>query len=257
MNRTRTWLRQDNAWIEGASLPATDRAVRYGMAVFETIGVRGGRTLLADEHFALLAQSTRQLLGIPGPHLGLPALDASCRGVLRIYITAGDGAPTDEITHPRIFALFDSTGDPSDVQTACLHEEPVMPFGHGCKTANYWINCFAQAAANKSGHDHALLCNPAGNILSAAFGNIFFVLDGTLCTPTLTLAVRPGVIRAWVLRQRDVREVEFPAARLPEASELFLTNSRLGVVPLRFGTTGPGPVGRSLQDACRAAKITP
>ncbi len=257
MNRTRTWLRQDDAWIEGASLPATDRAVRYGMAVFETIGVREGRALLADEHFALLAQGTRQLFGIMCPPVAPPALGASCQGVLRIYITAGDGGPADEVTHPRVFALFESTGEAPDVQTACLHAEPVMPFGHGCKTANYWMNCFAQAAANKSGHDHALLRDPAGNILSAAFGNIFFVLDGTLCTPAPSLAVRPGVIRAWVIHKSDVREVEFPATRLAEASELFLTNSRLGVVPLRFGTTGPGPVGRSLQDACHAAKITP
>ncbi len=250
-------MREDDAWIEGASLPATDRAVRYGMAVFETIGVREGRALLADEHFALLGQSTRQLFGIVCPPVEPPALDASCLGVLRIYITAGDGGPIDEVTHPRIFALFDSTAEAPDFQTACLHTEPVMPFGHGCKTANYWINCTAQAASNKSGHDHALLRDPAGNILSGAFGNIFFVLDGTLCTPALSLAVRPGVIRAWVMRRRNVREVEFPAARLVEASELFLTNSRLGIVPLRYGTTGPGPVGRSLQAACRAAKITP
>lgn len=255
----RTWMRGDDGWTEGATLPASDRAVRYGMAVFETFGVRDGAPLLAQEHLELLGRSTRKLLGTACPVAEVPPLDPACRGMLRVYVTAGDGGPTDAVSQPRVFAMFEAIPDGAtpDFQAARMHPEPVMPFGHGCKTANYWTNCAAQAGAIASGYDHALLRDPGGNILSAAFGNLFFVLEGALCTPSLSLAVRPGVIRAWVVRQHDVRETEFPADRLGEATELFVTNSRLGVMPLRLGSTAPGPVGCSLQAACRAARITP
>ena len=49
----RAWLRENGAWKPGASLPFTDRAVRYGMSVFDTIGIRNGQSLLLAEHLEL------------------------------------------------------------------------------------------------------------------------------------------------------------------------------------------------------------
>ena len=259
----RAWLHENGAWTPNATLPLTDRAVRYGMAVFETIGIRQGQPLLIEEHLTLLNESVRTLLSIPvgpgglsGP---LPELGNNDTGVLRLYVTAGDGAPTAPVTTPRLFALFEPH-DPASLpneQTARLHSQPVTPFAHGRKTANYWMNCDAQAEAQRAGFDHALLADHDGHLLSAAFGNLFFVLDGELCTPALSLAVRPGVIRAWVMRQQPVREVEFPAARLADVTELFLTNSRLGVMPLHCGGIAPGPVARALRAAALRGNIVP
>lgn len=258
MKAARTWAWKDDAWIEGAQLPVTDRAVRYGMAVFETIGVHDGSPLYADEHIALLSETARKLLGIARRPIALPLLDCTQRGMLRIYITAGDGSPTDDVTMPCIFAMFESTQAAAlSFQTACIHPEPVIPFAHGCKTANYWMNCAAQAEAEKSGYDHALLHDPDGNILSAAFGNLFFVIDGTLCTPALSLAVRPGVVRDWVIRRTGAKETILPVTRLGEVSEVFMSNSRLGVMPLRVGGVGPGPVGRTLREDIIREKLVP
>ena len=138
-----------------------------------------------------------------------------------------------------------------------MHPEPVTPFAHGRKTANYWLNCAAQTSAQNAGCDHSLLADHEGNLLSAALGNIFFVLDGQLCTPSLALAVRAGVIRSRILQSQPVREVKFPAARLPEATELFLTNSRLGVMPLQCAAITPGPLGRSLRQTLVRENIVP
>lgn len=280
----RAWLWLDGAWQPEGALPLTDRAVRYGMSVFETIGVRDGQPLLVAQHLALLEASARTILfpagsaGLSGPPqkadgrlgpavptntesfaaLRLPELDPRDKGMLRIYITAGDGAPVDAVKNPRIFALFQSSsGDLPDFQTARLHPESVSPFAHGAKTGNYWMQCAAQAAARGDGFDHALVYDTEGCLLSGAMGNVFFVHDGGLCTPSLALAVRPGAIRKWVMQQQSVREVEFSANRLAEADEVFLTNSRLGVMPLRFGTLEPGPIGCALRDRCRREKIIP
>lgn len=257
-NAARAWLLDSGRWTAGVSLPVTDRAVRYGMAVFETLAVRSGTACLADEHLALLQGSAQALLGISLPKFELPVLEPEDRGVLRLYVTAGDGSPAAETDCPRIFALFEPLGSPLPAtQTARLHPEPVAPFGHGLKTANYWTHVTAQAAAGKAGFDHALLADHDGNLLSAAFGNIFLVLDGTLCTPAAELAVRRGVIRSRIMDSRPVREIVFPAARLAEATEVFLTNSRLGVMPLRCGSVEPGPVGAALRDAMQRENILP
>jgi branched-subunit amino acid aminotransferase/4-amino-4-deoxychorismate lyase len=253
----RGWLERDGGWIPADSLPLTDRGVRYGMAVFETIGIRDGRALFLEEHNKQLSASAKALLGAE-IHPTLPALDPDDRGVLRIYMTAGDGAPADPAQAPRIFALFEPVaGELPPQQTARLHPEAVFPFAHGAKTANYWMQCAAQAAARREGFDHALLFDHEGHLLSAAMGNIFFTLKDELCTPAPSLALRPGVMRAWVMGAESVREMEFPARRMEEIGEIFLTNSRLGVMPLQYGKIAPGPVGCALRDRCRREKLIP
>lgn len=255
------WLLEGGCWVTAASLPLTDRAVRYGMSVFETLGIRDGEPLFAADHLALLHDAARAFLlpeGAACPDMRLPSLHGNDNGVLRLYITAGDGSPAGAVTEPRVFALFEPQSAPRpETQTACLHPRPVAPFARGNKTGNYWLNCAAQSEAAREGFDHALLADHDGRLLSAAFGNLFFVMDGELCTPSLSLAVRPGVVRAWVARRQPVSEMEFPAARLHEASELFLTNSRLGVMPLRFGDIAPGPVGHNLRQTILGEKLVP
>ena len=254
----RAWLWEDGAWRPSSALPLTDRAARYGMAVFETIGVHAGAALFVAGHLALLTESARELLRVTPPDI-LPILDPEDTGVLRVYVTAGDGGPTDPVTAPRVFALFEATRGTAlpPFQTARLHPDPVTPFAHGRKTANYWLNCAAQAEAQAAGFDHALLTDASGQILSAAFGNLFFVVDGDLCTPSAGLAVRPGVVRGRLQRELNAREVEFPAARLGEATEIFLTNSRVGVMPLVFGPIGPGPIGCAWRDLLRSEPAIP
>ena len=254
---SQAWVLHGGAWEAAQGLPLGDRALRYGMAVFETIGVRDGLPIFWDEHMAALGAAARELLG---QNIGLasPDLRGEAGGVLRVYVTAGDGGPADPVTRPRIFALFEPMPPVrAEEQTARLHPEAVAPFAGGRKTANYWMQCAAQASARAAGFDHALLADHAGKLLSGAMGNIFLVLDGELCTPNLSLAVRPGVMRSWVMDQQVVSEAVIPAARLGEAQEVFLTNSRLGVMPLHYGPIGTGPVGAALRDACRGEKIIP
>lgn len=253
----RGWLHRDGAWIGAEALPFTDRGVRYGMSVFETIGVREGRALLFAAHAARLANAAKGLLGIDIDP-ALPPLEACERGMLRLYVTAGDGSPTDAVSAPRFFALFEALqGDLPEFQTARLHREPVTPFAHGTKTGNYWMQCAAQSSALAEGFDHALLSDRDGYLLSGAMGNVFFVYEGQLCTPSLGLSVRDGAMREWFMTQEKVQEVRFKALDLDKAGEIFLTNSRLGVMPLKCGNLSPGPLGCALRDRCRSEKIIP
>lgn len=251
------WRLDGDRWTTADSLPLTDRGLRYGMSVFETIGVRDGQALFMEQHAKLLFSSAKNLLGVDF-HPVSPPLESHDRGMLRIYCTAGDGAPADMVVNPRVFALFEPvSGELPDDQSARLHPEPVTPFAHGAKTGNYWTQCAAQAAARAKGFDHALLSDSEGHLLSATMGNVFFVQDGELSTPSLSLAVRPGVMRSWTMAQETVREVEVAADSMEDVQEIFLTNSRLGVMPLHFGKVAPGSVGCALRDRCRQEKIIP
>lgn len=251
------WRFEGGRWIAAASVPLADRGFRYGMSVFETVGVRDGQPLLLEKHARLLAKSAKELLGAE-VRLVVPPLGSDDRGMLRVYVTAGEGGPADPVREPGIFALFESLpGELPEFQTARMHPVEATPFAQGAKTGNYWTQCAAQAEAQREGFDHALLADARGHLLSAAMGNIFFVYEGTLCTPSLSLAVRAGAMRAWVTEQQSVREVEFRADRLDEAEEVFLTNSRLGVMPLLCGNLQPGRVACALRDRCRREKLVP
>lgn len=254
----RAWLLRDGAWRAGEGLPLTDRAARYGMAVFATIGVREGRLLFAGEHQRLLETAALSLLGTC-PDIPPAPLDEDARGVLRLYVTAGDGGPAAPVTQPRVFAMFEPCGGDAlpQSQTARLHGEPAAPFGRGAKTANYWMNCAAQAVAQADGFDHALLADHSGRLLSGATGNLFLVLDGRLVTPPAGPGVRAGVMRGWVMGRTDVHEIEIASDALHRAEEAFLTNSRLGVMPLRIGDVAPGPIGCGLRDTCRESLLIP
>jgi branched-subunit amino acid aminotransferase/4-amino-4-deoxychorismate lyase len=255
----REWSLVQGGWQSGAPLPVTDRAVRYGMSIFETIAVREGVPLFREEHLALLQENARSLYGRESDVTALPVLAPTDSGVLRIYITAGDGSPVDPVKHPRTFAIFEGSTDASlpDSQKAYLYPQPVTPFARGQKTGNYWAQCAAQAAARAVGFDHALISNKDGILLSAAFGNVFFVMDSDLCTPALTLDVRPGVLRSWVMRHHRVHEIELTTDHLEEAEEIFMTNSRLGIMPLHLGSIGPGSLGLTLRDTCRRENLIP
>ena len=253
----RGWLHRDGAWIGAEALPFTDRGVRFGMSVFETIGVREGDALLFGGHATRLATAAKELLGLDIEPT-LPSLDASARGMLRLYVTAGDGSPADPASAPRLFALFEALRDElPDFQSARIHPEPAAPFAHGAKTGNYWLQCAAQSEARAAGFDHALLADRDGYLLSGAMGNVFFVYEGQLCTPSSGLSVRPGVMREWVMTQEKVQEVRFKALDLGKVGEIFLTNSRIGVMPLQFSNLSPGALGCALRDRCRMEKIIP
>ena len=251
------WRFEGGRWIDTASVSMTDRGFRYGMSVFETVGVRDGQPLLLEKHARLLAYSAKELLGAE-VGLVVPPLGPDDRGMLRVYVTAGEGGPAEPVQEPGIFTLFESMpGELPEFQTARMHPVEASPFAHGAKTGNYWTQCAAQAEARRAGFDHAMLYDASGHLLSAAMGNIFFVHEGTLCTPSPSSAVRAGAMRAWVMEQQSVREVEFRADRLVEAEEVFLTNSRLGVMPLLCGNLQPGPVACALRDRCRREKLVP
>lgn len=220
---THAYLLGSAGLIAGAGLPLTDRGFRYGMSVFETIGIRGRAPLLLDAHLAKLAESAAAANFQP-PGEWMDAVRAQLlapsitEGVARIYITAGDHDGAES----RIALLFEEMPIPTELGAAyavTVDFMPVTPFG---KTGCYWPHFRARPASG----EEAILCAPDGRVLSGAMANLFLIIDGRLLTPREP--VRRGVVRNWI----NGEEVDLTHADLAKANAAFLTNSRLGVLSL-------------------------
>ncbi|MEI6278327.1 MAG: aminotransferase class IV [Verrucomicrobiae bacterium] len=233
-----SWSFQSGAWENGAAVPLDDRAFRYGMSVFETIAVVGGRALLLTSHLARLRRAAHargwQKAFIPDSLPELPRdQDAPATGVFRLYLTAGPGGAGDPLSGS-LFALFEDCEVGTDFPPLRMVSSaaPYLPEPGGWKTGNYWQNVEASNFARSTGADDALLFNPAGGLVCASMGNIFVGVGGAWETPAIGTGARDGVVRAWVLDHLPVGETFPDAASVARASACFVTNSRIGIRPV-------------------------
>ncbi len=230
-----SWTLCGGTFCEGAAVPVTDRGFRYGMSVFETLAVSRGRLLFLKEHLhrlrlACTAAGFSFPVDLPSALAGLSCGD----GMLRIYVTAGDGSFSHPADASRTYALFETMAFPSPDAAfrVNLSRASVACVLGGWKTGNYWPHVQALAAAKNQGLDETLVFNAQGGLVSAAMANVFLVRDGRLYTPATSSGARDGVVRDWVLRRMPVEESLFSCEDLAKAEECFLTNSRIGVMPV-------------------------
>jgi branched-subunit amino acid aminotransferase/4-amino-4-deoxychorismate lyase len=235
----RVWTLTDGVFHEGASVPLTDRGFRYGMSVFETLAVRDGRLLFAGEHCDRLMKAA-EAAGfyvsdkVAGP---LSGIAFSGDGMLRLYITAGDGRPVEVSDACRIYGLFEAAAFSTVEEIASgyrvgISRAPIGSVLGGWKTGNYWPQVSAYREAANQGLDETLVMNMQGELVSASMANLFLFLDGLWRTPVLASGARDGVVRDWVMKNRRVEESQLVPEDLERAQECFLTNSRIGVMPV-------------------------
>lgn len=230
-----------------AGIPPQDRGFRYGEHLFESIAVRGGRVLLAGEHVALLVEAASRN-GFPIPK----GLRSSLRrflaekasrlpdGMVRIYLTAGTGAPADPVKSPSCFLSWESTSFPSErdrergFSLVTLHGKAGP--GWGEKSGNYLAHCNALRLARAEGADEAIVTDIGGRAISCAMGNLIVWLPGTSgvhpFTPPRESGARSGAVVGWLRKFGDVGERNLSARDLSRVVSAAVTNSRIGVMPV-------------------------
>lgn len=130
------------------------------------------------------------------------------------------------------------------------------------KSGNYLNSLLAYLEATSEGFDDALLCNSEGHLTEGTTFNIFYVRNGIIATPPLDVGILDGITRRHVIEIATrlgipVREVRFPAERMYEANEVFMTSSLKEVFPVtsvdgrRIDDGKPGPITRRLAEAYR------
>jgi para-aminobenzoate synthetase / 4-amino-4-deoxychorismate lyase len=237
------------ARLTESALPSPPRP-RPAMGVFTSLRVAGGRGHDLDAHIARLDESARQLFGKQLPP-GLPAELAAClasglSGRLRISArpVGGPLQVTVEVV---------PTG--ATPATVALHPV-VIPGGLGAhKWQDRRLLIQASERAGLGEEEHLLILDANEDVLETDRANIFAVIHGVLHTPPADGRLLPGITRAAVLRlaaREGLQPIQVPvsARLLAQASEVFVTNSVHGIMPVRslaaMPRPGTGPAGTDL-----------
>jgi len=242
-------------WIDGISgdvVPADDRGLQYGDGLFETILVRANRPRFLDAHLTRLSQGLASL-GIQfsafealRADIASACAKAPALAILKIVITRGSAqrrgyAPSGTETARRIVSLW-PTSLPEHAEmgvalrVARLRVPESSPLA-GIKHLNRLENVLA-AAEEPGAAFESLMLDMRGRVVSGTMSNVFIVKSGMLLTPPVDRAGVAGVLRGIVLREAGhlalaVRQQALTFYELLNADEVFITNVRIGVVPVR------------------------
>lgn len=262
------------AWIDGKLLDdSTTPAVRVddhglvvGDGVFEALKVVHGVPFAVQAHLDRLQRSARGL-GL-GPvdedviRAGIREVLAGFRaplGRLRLTVTGGPAPFGSGRGHAPATVIVGVDAFTRYPETTTIHTVPWVRNERGAlaglKTTSYAENVLALARAHEAGAGEAIFANTVGDLCEGTGTNVFYVLDGELCTPTLASGCLPGITRALVLQWYGAREIDRPLTHVLErASEVFVTSSLRDVQPVvqwDARSLAVGPVTLAVQQAWR------
>ena len=103
----------------------------------------------------------------------------------------------------------------------------------GHKTLNYGDCILEHRAAVAAGMDERIFLNTRGKLAEGTVSNLFLVSGGRIYTPALSCGLLPGVLRSYLLERYRVEEGEIDPRELENFDECFVTNSLMGVMPVR------------------------
>jgi branched-chain amino acid aminotransferase len=264
-------------------LSAFDRGFQLGDGVFETLRAAGGHVTELAEHTArlrasaaglaielpadvdaLLARGVRDMLDAEG--LGGRDGDASVRITATRGVWMSRGllpAPDEQLAATLVIQAWPVTAGPGTtpahgiaVVSSAVRRDPGNPLAT-LKTTSRADYVYAKLEARRAGADDALFFTVDGHLSEATSANVFLVRTAAdsvleLATPSLACAILAGTTRTWLLRWAAEaglrpREGELTRGDVAEASEIFLSASVAGVVPVvrldgrPVGDGQPGP----------------
>jgi branched-subunit amino acid aminotransferase/4-amino-4-deoxychorismate lyase len=236
---------------ESARLPAITPTALYGRGVFTTLAVYNARPFLWQEHWARLmshadrAKVDRSLLDEEQTRAHLARLIeannvSEGRARITLLSTAGrdsfwnlNGA--SEATKTLLLIMTGERHAPADALALTVSPYRINMLSPlvGVKSVNYLEHLLAWEEARARDFHEAVMLNERGEVVSATMANIFWVKDGVLHTPALSVGALAGTTRARILSLAE--ELGIPIvegvgelAQVGDADEIFLTSAGLG-----------------------------
>ena len=205
-------------------VPVSDGGFRHGVGVFETVRVEKGKAAWREWHLESIQESAKalglqvegkELTKIPGEH-----------GIWRWFVTE-TGTRTwwnEGIELPP--AVYDLDLAETGVWSTSWEAR--------YKTLSYLNRIQAKREGGPADQERVML-NEKGEMASASMANLFWARDGKLRTPARSCGCRGGTVRRWVLERsgQRVEEGKWKLEELDGAEEIFLTNARIGIKPVR------------------------
>ena len=271
------WLNGALVEAEHAHITITDRGFLLADGLFETMLATQGHIQQLDEHLARLVAGAA-VLRMPVPFdaavlgracedvLVATGLRTADRASLRLTLTRGSGPrgvlpPKD--AHTTVLITASNMPAPPDAMTAItcktIRRDAASPLS-AIKSLAYTGNIVARLEAEDAGVSEALILNTDGNLAETTSSNVFLVEDGALVTPPVSDGALPGISRAGVIEQAQAlgipaREETVTPERLRSATEIFLTNSLIGICPLTSLDGRMLPVGALTERLIEAMEL--
>ncbi|MCE0494625.1 aminodeoxychorismate lyase [Vibrio salinus] len=242
-------------WINGQvadSIPLNDRSFQYGDGCFSTILTCNGKPDLWDYHLERM-QSTLTRLSIESPdwkqvsdwisQIAFPDTKAG----IKIHISRGQGGrgyspkgicqsqvTISRFRYPAHYGLWCDCGVKLAICKTRLGLNPLLA---GMKHNNRLEQVLIKNELDKQDADDGIVLDIHQRVIETSMANVFWVSDGKLCTPKLTMAGVEGVMRRHVIQtvgqaSLSVNEGEFLLSDLLNAEEIFICNSLLGIAPV-------------------------
>ncbi len=261
--------------IAAAGISPLDRGLHFGDGVFETIACLRGRPRFLALHLERLAHGCGRL-GWPPPAAALLRAEierlagAQERSIVKLIVTRGEAIVRGYAVSGRERATRVVIRYPWPVEDPALQQQGVSvrvaatrlgenPALAGLKHCNRLEQILARSEPEAAAAAESLMLSRSGNLVSGTMTNVFLV-DGPpqsprLRTPAVDLCGVAGVMRRVVLREAaragiTATECALSPADLTAATEVFLTNARVGIWPvarLKERTLPPGLVTRRIQ----------
>ena len=206
------------------TVPVSDAGFRHGVGVFETVRVKDGRARWQSWHLESIREAA-QALGLKVEEKELNKIPAGY-GLWRWFVTETGTRTWWSEGIPLPPAAYDLNLADTGVWSSSWEAR--------FKTLSYLSRIQAQREGKKPEQEGVML-NEKGEIASAAMANLFWIRQGKLRTPARECGCRAGTVRRWVLERsgQSVEEGKWKAEELDTAEEIFLTNARIGIKPVR------------------------
>ena len=244
-----------NGQVPVGGVSAYDRGLHFGDGLFETIACTRGKARFLPLHLERLIAGCERLrinLGHIEPVRQEVESVAAAAGeaLVKLIVTRGDAVARGyawagtEVATRVVFQYPLPPENAGAVRDGIRARIARMRYGEnerlaGMKHLNRLEQVLARSELAAGEAEELLVFGSSGFLASGTMSNVFLVQHGRLRTPRMDRCGVAGVMRRVVLREAGKlgipsEEAALTAADVEGASEMFVTNARIGIWPVRY-----------------------
>jgi branched-chain amino acid aminotransferase len=238
-----------------AKVSVFDHGFLYGDGIYETMRVYDGVVFMLDEHIKRLYRSASLIgLNIPKKIADIKIsiyetlkINSLTNAYVRLTVSRGYGPiglDPDLCKEPTFVVITNEFKnypkfyyeDGIKLIISSVRRNLKEALNPQIKSLNFLNNILAKIEAKQSDAYEAIMLNVSGHLTEGTISNIFFVKDGVLCTPSVECGILDGITRALTIdlalkNGLKIKEGNFTPEELYTASEVFITNTTMEVMP--------------------------
>jgi len=237
------FLPRSQAW-----LTATTPGILYGWGLFEAMRWYNNKIVYFDSHLRRIKNSSGLVaINFYYSRARLKKyieetvkINGFCDARVRLILLKKSGKTTDTLITVKKYLPFSvakyNQGFSCAVSPLKQNQGSLLA---NLKTTDRILFELSYLAAQNKGFDEAIILNNRGYLAEASRSNIFFARDNEIFTPALECGCLDGITRKAVFDIAEKQGIKiytgnFTLGDLYASDEAFLTNSLMGVMPLRL-----------------------